>query len=168
MFAIPAIERLREDNARRSCIDPDQFAALLKHLPAPLVPRIEFACYTARRIRSECCLGMATGRSAGACVVRLDAGSTKNNKARVMAYGACQPSHAVIERQWSAHESPEASGVSCGLVFHRNGGQRIRDIAHACGGSPATRRAWSGRFRTTCDGRRFAIWCGQAFQRTRQ
>jgi hypothetical protein len=38
IYATPFVERLREDNARQSFIEPDQLAALLANLPRALAP----------------------------------------------------------------------------------------------------------------------------------
>ncbi len=131
VFAVPFFEHLREDNARQSFIEPSQLESLLKHLPKPLRPVVEFAYITGWRVRSEV-LPLEwrhVDRPAG--VIRLDPGTTKNNKPRVFAYANCQPIKDVIEAQWTAHETLMAAGTLCPLVFHRYGGQPIRDFVDA-------------------------------------
>jgi len=78
VLAVPVIERLREDTRGSRFIEPDRLASSLKHLPAPLVLPVEFDYYTGWHIR-----GVAVGArqfDRQASVIRLDLGTTKNNK----------------------------------------------------------------------------------------
>ena len=126
----PVIEPLREDNARQSFIEPDQLAALIATLPAPLRPVVQFAYFTGWRIRSEVLPLEWRQVDRPACVIRLEAGTTKNNKPRVFAYGAFPQLKALIDEQWAERErsqrGPSARSCSTGI-----GGQRIRDFADA-------------------------------------
>jgi hypothetical protein len=49
IFAIPVIERLREDNARQSFFQPDQLEALARELPEALRLVVRFAYVTGWR-----------------------------------------------------------------------------------------------------------------------
>ena len=79
----PHIPMLRESNTRTGFFEPDQFAAVMAHLPDPLVPMIEFAYITGWRIDSEVKplewrqVDFAGGE------VRLDPHTTKNDEGRV-------------------------------------------------------------------------------------
>jgi integrase len=82
-------------------------------------------------------------RKAG--TIRLDAGTTKNRDGREFMYKAIPDLHAVIQRQWTAHEAltKQTPSVLCPRVFHRKG-KPIRSL----------RKAWDAACRAAgCPGR---------------
>ena len=79
----PHIPLLHESNTRTGFFEPDQFTSVLTHLPAALVPMIEFAYVTGWRIDSE--IKPLEWRSVDfvGSEVRLDQHTTKNDDGRV-------------------------------------------------------------------------------------
>ena len=60
-------------------------------------------------------------------VIRLNAGTTKNGKGRVLPYGKLPELVTVIEEAWKAHEQLKAGDVLSPFVFQRDGKQ-VRDF----------------------------------------
>ena len=96
-----------------------------------LQPVLTLAYYTGWRIKSEIfpLQWRQVDRRAG--VVRLDVGSTKNKRGRVLPYGDVLPElREVFERQWKLAQALTRKGVLCPWVFHRQG-EPIRDFRYA-------------------------------------
>jgi integrase len=127
----PKIPMLREHNARQGFFEREQFANVLKHLPAPLQAVVTFAYWTGWR-KSEI-LNLEWSRvDRTAQIVRLDVGTTKNDDGREFHYGPVAEVAAVVEQQWAAWEALKAQRRIVPLVFHRNG-KRIRNYQKAWG-----------------------------------
>ena len=120
LISRPKIRLLQEHNARQGFFEAHQFAAVLRHLPAPLQAVATFAYFTGWRKSEILALDWRrVDRAAG--IVRLDVGTTKNYDGREFAYRALADLDAVIERQWTAHQALAQTGTLCPLVFHRKG-----------------------------------------------
>jgi integrase len=78
----PYIAMLREDNIRKGFFEPEQFASVLKHLPARMHPMVTFAHITGWRINEVLPIEWRQVDLKGG-EVRLDPGTTKNGEARV-------------------------------------------------------------------------------------
>jgi integrase len=128
LYSRPHIPMLQEDNTRQGFFEPEQFAAVLKHLPSPLKGPLGFAFLTGWRLKSEI-LGLEwrqvdwNGR-----VIRLEPGTTKNKDGRTVAFTAAL--EALLTRQKADHDARKKRGQIVPLVFHRHG-QRIKDCRAA-------------------------------------
>ena len=65
-----------------------------------------------------------------ACIVRLDAGTTKNGLGRVLPFGELPELRSALEEQERLKSELGRRGVICPWVFHRNG-RPIRDFRAA-------------------------------------
>jgi integrase len=104
----PYIPLLREDNTRTGFFDADQFRSVLRHLPAPLQPVIEFAYITGWRIVSEVLPLQWHQIDFDGDEVRLEAGTTKNGEGRV--FPLTDDLRALLEAQFEAHQRLRAKG----------------------------------------------------------
>ena len=121
---------LREDNVRTGFFERDQYRSLLAHLPAEVRPIVTFAFYTGWRIRSEILSLQWRQVDMKAHTVRLDAGTTKTGRGRVLSFGSLPELRAVLEAQHRTVASLARNGVICPWVFHRNG-MPIRNFRYA-------------------------------------
>jgi integrase len=129
LISRPKIRLLQEHNARQGFFEVDQFAAVLRHLPAPLQAVATFAYYTGWRKNEILTLDWRrVDRRAG--IVRLDVGTTKNDDGREFAYRQIADLDAVVERQWAEHQALAKNNTLCPLVFHRKG-KPIRGLQKA-------------------------------------
>jgi len=128
LHAKPYIAMLAERNVRRGFLEPAQFAAVERQLPAALRPVLRFAYLTGWRLASEV-LPLEwrnvdwTGR-----VVRLDPGTTKNGEGRSYPFTAALDT--LLTAQHAAHERLQQAGRIVPQVFHRNG-KPIRNLRAA-------------------------------------
>jgi integrase len=79
----PHIPLLEERNTRTGFFEPEQYQAVLRHLPAPLRPVLTFAYVTGWRIASEVLPLEWRQVDFTAGEIRLDAETTKNRDGRV-------------------------------------------------------------------------------------
>ena len=104
----PYIPLLREDNTRTGFFDADQFRSVLRHLPTPLQPVIEFAYITGWRIMSEVLPLQWHQIDFDGDEVRLEAGTTKNGEGRV--FPLTDDLRALLETQFEEHQRLKAKG----------------------------------------------------------
>lgn len=83
MASVPYIPILEERNVRKGFFEDDQYHALLAELPEHLKPLLAFAYYTGCR-RGEILALHWTQVDLQHSVVRLEAGTTKNDEARLL------------------------------------------------------------------------------------
>jgi len=119
---------LREDNIRKGFFEAEQFAAVCRHLPAPLVPLVRFAYLTGWRLRSEILLFEWRQVDWQGRVVRLDPGTTKNREGRSFPFTAAI--EALLRDQHAEHDRLKKEGRLVALVFHRDG-ERVRNFRRA-------------------------------------
>jgi integrase len=83
LLAKPHVPELSENNVRTGFFEPEQFNAVLRHLPEHVKPVARFAYITGWRANSE--ILPLQWRQVDFCggTVRLDPGSTKNREGRV-------------------------------------------------------------------------------------
>jgi integrase len=124
----PHIPMLREDNVRRGFFEADQFEAVCRHLPAPLVPVVRFAYLTGWRLRSEILSLEWRQVDWPGRVVRLEPGTTKNREGRSFPFTATIET--LLKDQHAEHERLRSEGRIVRFVFHRNG-ERIRNFRRA-------------------------------------
>jgi len=127
---VPAFTMLAEHNVRTGFFDTESFAAVLGKLPAPLQPVVTFGYITGWRIQSEVLKLEWRQVDRTACTVRLDAGTTKNNRGRSVDYGANPELCGLFDEQWRQHQALKLKNSVCRYVFHRSG-KRIQDFRGA-------------------------------------
>lgn len=113
----PHIPMMKEHNVRTGFFEPEQFDAVVSHLPEPIRPVVLFAYYTGWRITSDVLplQWRQIDRLAGE--VRLDPGTTKNDEARTFPYAEVQELRELIEARWAAHRALAAKGRSARTSF---------------------------------------------------
>jgi integrase len=135
----PYIPMLKENNARRGFFEHGEFIAFRNALSEYLKPVVTFAYYTGWRKQEILSLKWSqvdlNGRT-----VRLDVGTTKNDKGRLIVLDG--ELLETMQRQWERRKVAEIPGQSptllCPYVFHHNG-QPVRDF----------RKAWANARKTT-------------------
>jgi integrase len=122
--------RLTEGPPRAGFFEPEQCAAVVRHLPAALRPVAEFGYLTGWR-KTEV-LGLTWARvSFPEGEVRLDPGTTKNKEGRVFPFTA--ELRALLEAQRAVTEAVQRStGAIVPWVFHRRG-KPIKEFRKAWG-----------------------------------
>jgi integrase len=112
-------EALAEAAPRSGFFEPEQFAAVCRHLPVDLRPVATFGYLTGWR-RGEVLELMWPRVSFPDGEVRLDPGTTKNGEGRVFPFTA--ELRALLEAQRATTEAVQrAKGIIIPHVFHRNG-----------------------------------------------
>jgi len=94
----PHIEMLQEDNVRRGFFEWEQFDAVHAKLPDHLQAPLIFAYLTGWRVRSEVVSLMWSNVDFKAGTVRLEPGTTKNKKGRLIYMTAALKM--LLEQQW--------------------------------------------------------------------
>ena len=117
----PHFPMLRENNVRVGFFEHDQYLALIQRLPAELRPVVTFAYLTGWRIRSEILPLQWRQVDMKACIVRLDAGTTKNGRGRVLPFAELPELRSALEEQARLRQDLGRRGIICPWVFHREG-----------------------------------------------
>jgi len=121
----PFISLLREDNVRKGFFEPEQFQAVLRHLPDNLKPVIEVAYYTGWRVHSEILSRQWQHVDFKNGWLRLEPGETKNARGRN--FPLTTRLREVLQQQWEHTRALEQStGRMTPWVCHRRG-HPIRD-----------------------------------------
>jgi integrase len=115
----PHIPLLRENNVRTGFFEPEQLAAVIKHLPDYAQPVVQFAAWTGWRIKSEVLQLQWRHIDFDGNEIRLDAGTTKNDDGRVFPL-TTDLRRLLKDRKQTADALKEA-GTICPFVFHRSG-----------------------------------------------
>jgi integrase len=151
LFHRPHIPMLREENVRKGFFEPEQIAAVLKHLPSGVAPIIRFAHATGWRIASEVLPLEWRQVDFKGGEVRLDPGTTKNGDGRV--FPLTKELRAILEGQHAEHERLKKAGHIMPKVF-------FREVAKGRGGDKEPRpvlaftKAWKRACRQAgCPGR---------------
>lgn len=131
---------LAEHNVRIGCFDHEMFSAVKTKLAAHLQPIVTFAYVKGWRVQSEVLSVQWRQVDRNAHTVRLDAGTTKNKRGRVLDFTDNDDLRSLFDALWTEHEALAANGTIRPWVFHRNG-KRIKGF----------RKAWSN----ACDGTGF-------------
>jgi integrase len=122
---------LKESPPRQGFFDYGEFVAFRKALPEYFQPVITFAYYTGWR-KQEILKLRWNQVDLNARTVRLEAGTTKNGKGRLVKLNG--ELLETIEAQWGRRKVAEIPGESptliCPFVFHRDG-KPIRDFRKA-------------------------------------
>jgi integrase len=127
----PYIPMLKENNARQGFFEHGEFVAFRNSLPEYFKPVVTFAYYTGWR-KQEILSLKWNQVDLNARTVRLDVGTTKNDKGRLVILDG--ELLEVIQGQWERRKVAEIPGQSptllCSYVFHRDG-KPIRDFRKA-------------------------------------
>jgi integrase len=121
LFALPHVPMLAEHNVRTGFFERADFEAVRSELPAHLRPLVTVAYLTGWRVPSEV-LPLEwrhVDRTAG--TIRLEPGTTKNDRGRVFPYAVLPELRALIEELWTESRALAARGVLCPALFHRKG-----------------------------------------------
>src|SRR5262249_42159964 len=125
----PHIEMLEEDNVRQGFFELDQFQATNAKLPEHLKGPMAFAYLTSWRVRSEVLKLCWSNIDFKAGTVRLEPGTTKNKKGRLIHMTPALRS--LLEQQYEANMIfQRENGKIVPLVFH-NAGKPIRNYYKA-------------------------------------
>jgi integrase len=125
----PHIEMLDEDNVRQGFFELDQFQAINAKLPEHLKGAMTFAYLTSWRVRSEVLNLCWSNINFKAGTVRLEPGTTKNKKGRLIYMTLALRS--LLEQQYEANMIfQRENGQIVPLVFH-NEGEPIRNYYKA-------------------------------------
>ncbi len=117
----PAFPVLDGSKPRKGFCDPDQFWAIHGALPNDIKPVAEFGYYTGWR-KSEIVTMKWDQVDFGGGIVRLWAGTTKNDEGRVFPFAAIPALKALLEKQRADTDAAEkATGKKIEWVFHRQG-----------------------------------------------
>lgn len=127
----PYIPRLKENNVRQGFFEYSEFIAFRNALPEYMQAVITFAYYTGCR-KQEILRLKWNQVDLNARTVRLDVGTTKNDRGRLLALDG--ELLETIRAQWERRKVAEIPGQSptllCPFVFHRDG-KPIRDFRKA-------------------------------------
>jgi integrase len=127
----PHVPMLQENNARQGFFEPEQYRAVLAHLPDSLRSVVTFAYLTGWRTRSEVLPLEWRNVDLKTRVVRLDATSTKNGEARELPYGDVPDLVALFDaRRTETTKIEQSQGKIIRSVFHR-AGKPIRNFRAA-------------------------------------
>jgi integrase len=113
----PHIPMLQERNTRTGFFEQEQLAAVLRHLPAPLRPVVQFMAITGWRGPSEVLLLEWRQVDFEAGEVRLDPHTTKNDEGRV--FPMTTELRTLLEAQHAEHKRLEKAGQLEPWVFFR-------------------------------------------------
>ena len=116
----PRIRMLRENNARKGFFEPEQFKAVLQHLPEDLKPVFEVAYITGWRVSSELLTRKWQHVDLAANWLRLDPGESKNSEGRM--FPLTPELRDVLSQQLAkTRQLEKATERVIPWVFHRNG-----------------------------------------------
>ena len=116
----PRFRMLRENNARKGFFEPDQFNAVLQHLPEHLKPVFEVAYITGWRVSSELLTRKWQHVDLAANWLRLDPGESKNSEGRM--FPLTPELRDVLSQQLEkTRQLEKATERVIPWVFHRNG-----------------------------------------------
>jgi len=119
---MPYFEPLKEDNVRKGFFEHEEFLKVRQHLPADIQPVVTFAYYTGCR-KGEILSLRWDQVDVERGIVRLEAGETKNDQARLI---PLVPELREILAARKTHR--DQSCPDCTLVFFRDGGKPIKDF----------------------------------------
>src|SRR5690242_8934225 len=118
-MTIPHIPIAREHNARQGFFEPDQFAAVLQHLPPAFQSVAQFAYITGWRWISEILPLTWAQVDFDADEVRLEPGTTKNGEGRTFPF--TDALRDLLTAQRAEHDALKRAGRICPFVFQVEG-----------------------------------------------
>jgi integrase len=127
---VPKFPMLAEKNVRTGFFDHDMFTAVRSKLPEALQPVVTFAYVMGWRVQSELLSLEWRQIDRKTHTIRLDGGTTKNKRARIVDYGDNEDLLGLVADLWAEHTALSEKGTICPSVFHRNG-RRIKTFRQA-------------------------------------
>lgn len=123
IVTMPKVKKLKEDNIRKGFFEVKQFQSVRANLSGDLQPMVTFAYITGWRMQSEIWpLQWSNNVDWNAGIVRLEPGTTKNDKGRVFPFTA--ELKMMLETQRVKTDSlQKEKTVIIPWVFHRDGKQ---------------------------------------------
>jgi integrase len=122
LSAKPAISTPKPANARHGFFEPEDFAAVLAELPAPLRPLFQVAYWTGWRVADELVPLRWPQVDFDAGELRLDPNTAKTPDGRTFPFGVLPALQALLERQRAITRTVERrTGQLVPYVFHRDG-----------------------------------------------
>lgn len=122
----PHIPMLKESNTRTGFFEHQEFEAVRAHLPAHLRPLVTFAYFTGWRVISEVLPLRFAQLDLQAGIVRLEAGTTKNDEPRTFHFGAVTELRDCLTKQAkSGKRIARATSKIVTHVFHDPTGAAI-------------------------------------------
>ena len=127
----PYIPMLQEHNVRQGFFEREQFVAVRGYLVPQLRGLVTFAYCTGWRVNSEVLTLRWPQVDRRVGTVRLEPGTTKNSRGRLIKFHDLEELKGAIEGQWAIHEALRRHGIICPWVFPhttpvRKRGQRIK------------------------------------------
>jgi integrase len=119
---MPKIQMLKENNARKGFFELKQFQSVRKHLSEDIQPVTTFSYITGWRMRSEVWPLQWPNVDFKAGIVRLDVGTTKNDKGRIFPFTA-ELRKLLKAQRAKTDRLQKAKGIIIPWVFHRDGKQ---------------------------------------------
>jgi integrase len=116
----PRFRMLRENNARKGFFEPEQFKAVLQHLPEHLKSVFEVAYITGWRVPSEVLTRKWQHVDLAANWLRLDPGESKNSEGRMFPLTP-ELRDILSQQQEKTRHLEKAMERVIPWVFHRNG-----------------------------------------------
>ncbi len=121
VVSVPPFPTLSPSDPRQGFFEPDDLAAILRHLPDPLKPVMQFAYLTGWRKQEILKLTWAQVDFA-AGVLRLEPGTTKNREGRTFPFRELPQLETLLKAQRERTTAIErARQCIVPYVFHRNG-----------------------------------------------
>jgi integrase len=122
LLAMPHIPMLDERNIRQGFFERAQFDSVRDRLAAHLQPVVTFAYLTGWRVPSEVLTLEWRNVDRHRGIVRLEPGTTKNDRGRVFPYAdVLTELRDVIDDQWKETQALRSRGIVCPYVFHDSG-----------------------------------------------
>lgn len=122
----PHVPMLKERNVRTGFFEREQFEAVRANLPAYLQPLVTFAYFTGWRIISEVFPLRLAQVDAQASIVRLEAGTTKNDEPRTFPFTA-ELRETLTEQLASAERLSRETERIVSHVFHEPSGEPVNE-----------------------------------------
>jgi integrase len=119
---------LKENNVRQGFFEPEQFQAVLQHMPAVYHGLIKFAYFTGWRWLSEIQTRQWKHVDWQGGAVGLEPGETKNKEGRMFPFHVMPELQVVLELQLEKHRELQRRGVISPWVFCREDGAAIKDF----------------------------------------
>jgi integrase len=128
--ARPEIQMLHVENARKGFFEPEQYRAVVKHLPEYLRPLAAIAYITGWRAKSELLSRLWRHVDLAKGWLRLDPGESKNGEGREFPFTPDMRSVLEAQREWVTTIERELACV-IPWVFVQADGSRIKDFRGA-------------------------------------
>ncbi len=119
--SVPPLPSLKVENVKTGFFEPEDYAALLAHLPERVKPVVSFLFYSGWR-RNEVLSRQWRHVDFDAGVIQLDPGETKSGKGRTLPFAALPPLRDLLGAQWEYTKAVELrTGQVVPWIFHREG-----------------------------------------------